>query len=715
MKIRTLLVMTTAFACLAQGQAQRREVSERYSVPVDIPMTGTLTYHVIPDGKGENVKDGPLSIRASQKPISAVVNFERLTISGSYSLDANYRNGQLNGKFSVSTTMNSKSYRSNQTATYTMNGNFLNGKPNGNFTARYKSPNAELNVNYKNGKLVGSYYLKSFVSGYGNRNYKGTLTANGDLTGKWEIEKGTKKETEYHTFINNVRVDYYDNESSTPKDIIEKSKLFAQGKISEKELFEQGYMVFEDEIPLGDYASDVILRSDVVEFRKLGGYDFSDDLTHKYKYLKKIAYLSDAGFNGFIVWIKGNMEDPDFSSYDFSHQYGYMFNQTNTKKSVSKYLGIDDNGHYYVSTEGFGCSTLPDKALCRSLYYCERTFLSPKQVENISDSIDKFRRKFAIDFIGYLKLNEYDYNHKFLKLDESTIKMMGYPKISELEEDLRKIRFDTLEKTADKQFYILRYYDDTYYLKDNAIEELKTQINKVHKLKEQYLEEHSMNLIGYLKMNNYNYQLYFSNIEKIGTGKLSYEELSQLEKNLNSINLNQLSMTSDSLYYYFTDEYKHVYFIKSSATKELQDYQQSIQESKKGMLVRLLSKTYGNTIEVDIENSYMNRPDIFKILNNLHFLIGQSGTSIAFDTESPKRFCIEGMPDQTYWQLDLNKAVKKLTKITHIKITGIDGNTVHCEFTRKKKFIYQIDIEFKDGKIMATSLDFEKATILQKL
>lgn len=231
MKIRTLLAMTIAVASLVQVQAQRREVSERYTVPVDIPMMGTLTYSVIPDEKGENVKDGPLSIRASQKPISGVVDFVKTTISGNYSLDANYSNGMLNGKFSVSTTMNAKSYRRNQTVTYTMSGNFLNGKPNGNFIVRYQSPNDELNVNYKNGKLVGSYYLKSFVSDHGNRNFKGTLTANGDLTGKWEIEEGIKRETEYYTFVNNVRVDYYDNESSTPKEMVEKSKLFAQGKI----------------------------------------------------------------------------------------------------------------------------------------------------------------------------------------------------------------------------------------------------------------------------------------------------------------------------------------------------------------------------------------------------------------------------------------------------------------------------------------------------
>lgn len=473
-------------------------------------------------------------------------------------------------------------------------------------------------------------------------------------------------------------------------------------------------MVFEDEIPLGRYANNVILRSDVVEFNKLGGFNFSSDLTHKYKYLKKIVYLTEDGFNGLLDWVKRDIENSDFNQYSFSDKYGYIFRSTNVDKSINKYLGIDDNGHYYVVTSGFGGSTLPDKALCHSLYYCDRTYISRKQAETFSDSIDKFRRKFAIDFLGYLKLID-KHSYTFKKLDESSIKSMRYSDISELEENLKGIRLDTLEMTADKQFYIVKYYSDIYYLKSSAVDEHKTQIDKVHELKEQYKKERSMNLIEYLKLNNNNYQRYFCNIEKIETGKLRYEDLSHLEQNLNSISLDQLSMTPDSLYYYFADKYNNYYFIKSSALNELQTYKQSIKDIKKEMLFRLLSQTYGNTIEVDTENSYMNRPDIFKILNNLYFLVGQSGTSIAYDDESPQRFCIEGMQDQTYWRLELSNAVKKLTKITHIKITDIDGNIVHCEFTRKKKFLYQIDIEFKDGKIMATSLDFKKATFLQKL
>lgn len=621
-KSKTLLITTIIIACLAQGQAQRQEVSERYSVPVDIPMTGTLTYHVIPDGKGENVKDGPLSIRASQKPISAVVNFEKLTISGSYSLDANYRNGQLNGKFSVSTTMNSKSYRSNQTATYTMNGSFLNGKPNGNFTARYKSPNAELNVNYKNGKLVGSYYLKNFVSGYGNRNYKGTLTANGDLTGKWEIEKGTKKETEYHTFINNVRVDYYDNESSTPKDIIEKSKLFAQGKISEKELFEQGYMVFEDEIPLGDYASDVILRSDVVEFKKLGGYDFSDDLTHKYKYLKKKVFLNENGLEVFLKWIKESIQ------YPFSYGNGNFYRFGTCPSDVSRpeyteYIGIDERGEKYVLTGHSELTTASSRDMCQTLYCCDKIYLSDEQFKTITESLEQFRREEAWDlkeFMDKTKKYAYEEQQMYYRIWNMESDQLKYDEITMMEKILKDVHFDTMETTADKQFFLFPL-----------------------------------------------------------TGN------------------------------------RNILYVSQKALETRDAMLEKLKQKKHNIVSGLFKQGYFKEIEVDLNNDYMEHPHILPIIDNLNFLIEKSAFSIAYDEQAPKRFNPEGMASPSLWQSDLNNAVKKLTKITHIKITGIDGNTVHCEFTRKKKFIYQIDIEFKDGKIMATSLDFEKATILQKL
>ena len=85
---------------------------------------------------------------------------------------------------------------------------------------------------------------------------------------------------------------------------------------------------------------------------------------------------------------------------------------------------------------------------------------------------------------------------------------------------------------------------------------------------------------------------------------------------------------------------------------------------------------------------------------------------MAYNDYAYKYFCTDGVEDQEFWRLELGKRIKKFTKITHIRLTGIDNDTVYCEFTKKGKEVYQTSVKIKDNKILVTSIDFEGAKLI---
>ena len=589
--------------CSAEISAQRQQVTEFYRPPLDIPMEGKITYSYIVGKDGENIKDGPLSIKASLNNFERYVQLQKMTINGNYNLTANYKNGNMNGTLALNSRTTYTHGSRSQVESFTLNGNFKDGIPNGNFVANYVTTvEAKMNVNYNNGKLVGPYMVDYSTALVDREAIKGTLTQSGELTGRWDFNYIDERFT--YTFLKGVRLSSSGKDSSTPPALVEKARQLANGTITEEKLREQGIMVFEDSINLGIHTNRIILRDNVISFRDLRGCDFSTPNFKKFKYLKKMEYLTDEGFNVLISSIRKAIIENDYNvdNFDKLVQCNDHFERTiATDERGMKYVKTGAY-YYYLTTAGEFKGTSID-----------RFYLTKEQAAVLPGKIDEIKRETAVGLMDFLKIayeNEFDRKFGIMKRFDSanpTIK-----DITQLYDNLSYVRMDTLQTTTDKEFMILEAKNGVFYVKKTAADELE----------------------------NYKTKL--------------------------------LNLSKD----YFT-------------------------------------KLYQQNITIDYNESIMsNIKNLDSILQSLNYLVNKSSTSMAYNDYAYKYFCTDGVEDQEFWKLELGKRIKKFTKITHIRLTGIDNDTVYCEFTKKGKEVYQTSLKIKDNKILVTSIDFEGAKLI---
>lgn len=589
--------------CSAEISAQRQQVTEFYRPPLDIPMEGKITYSYIVGKDGDNIKDGPLSIKASINNFERYVQLQKMTINGNYNLTANYKNGNMNGALSLNSRTTYTHGSRSQVESFTLNGNFKDGIPNGNFVANYVTTvEAKMNVNYNNGKLVGPYMVDYSTALVDREAIKGTLTQNGELTGRWDFNYIDERFT--YTFLKGVRLSSSSKDSSTPPALVEKARQLANGTITEEKLREQGIMVFEDSIDLGVHANRIILRDNVISFRDLRGCDFSTPNFKKFKYLEKVEYLTDEGFNYLISTVRNAIVRNEYNINDFG-------TLSSSNDHFERVIGTDDKGLKYVKAQNWIYHLTTIGEFKGKLY--DKVYLTKEQAAALPGKIDGIKRETAIGLMDFLKIayeNEFDRKFGIMKRFDSanpTIK-----DITQLYDNLSTVRMDTLQTTSDKEFMILEAKNGVFYVKKSAADEL----------------------------DNYKTKL--------------------------------LNLSKD----YFTKLYQQNITI---------DYNESI---------------IGNIKNLD------------SILQSLNYLVNKSSTSMAYNDYAYKYFCTDGVEDQKYWKLELGKRIKKFTKITHIRLTGIDNDTVYCEFTKKGKEVYQTSVKIKDNKILVTSIDFEGAKLI---
>lgn len=589
--------------CSAETSAQRQQVTEFYRPPLDVPMEGKITYSYIVGKDGDNIKDGPLSIKASLNNFQRYVQLQKMTINGNYNLTANYKNGNMNGALSLNSRTTYTHGSRSQVESFTLNGNFKDGIPNGNFVANYVTTvEAKMNVNYNNGKLVGPYMVDYSTALVDREAIKGTLTQNGELTGRWDFNYIDERFT--YTFLKGVRLSSSGKDSSTPPALVEKARQLANGTITEEKLREQGIMVFEDSIDLGIHTNRIILRDNVISFRDLRGCDFSTPNFKKFKYLKKMEYLTDEGFNVLISSIRKAIIENDYNvdNFDKLVQCNDHFERTiATDERGMKYVKTGAY-YYYLTTAGEFKGTSID-----------RFYLTKEQAAALPGKIDEIKRETAVGLMDFLKIayeNEFDRKFGIMKRFDSanpTIK-----DITQLYDNLSTVRMDTLQTTSDKEFMILETKTGVFYVKKSAADEQE------------------------------NYKTKLLNLSK--------------------------------------------------------DY---------------FAKLYQQNITIDYNESIIgNIKNLDSILQSLNYLVNKSSTSMAYNDYAYKYFCTDGVEDQEYWKLELGKRIKKFTKITHIRLTGIDNDTVYCEFTKKGKEVYQTSVKIKDNKILVTSIDFEGAKLI---
>lgn len=589
--------------CSAEISAQRQQVTEFYRPPLDIPMEGKITYSYIVGKDGDNIKDGPLSIKASINNFERYVQLQKMTINGNYNLTANYKNGNMNGALSLNSRTTYTHGSRSQVESFTLNGNFKDGIPNGNFVANYETTvEAKMNVNYNNGKLVGPYMVDYSTALVDREAIKGTLTQNGELTGRWDFNYIDERFT--YTFLKGVRLSSSSKDSSTPPALVEKARQLANGTITEEKLREQGIMVFEDSIDLGVHTNRIILRDNVISFRDLRGCDFSTPNFKKFKYLEKVEYLTDEGFNYLISTVRNAIVRNEYNINDFG-------TLSSSNDHFERVIGTDDKGLKYVKAQNWIYHLTTIGEFKGKLY--DKVYLTKAQAAALPGKIDEIKRETAVGLMDFLKIayeNEFDRKFGIMKRFDSanpTIK-----DITQLYDNLSTVRMDTLQTTADKEFMILETKTGVFYVKKSAADELE----------------------------NYKTKL--------------------------------LNLSKD----YFTKLYQQNITI---------DYNESI---------------IGNIKNLD------------SILQCLNYLVNKSSTSMAYNDYAYKYFCTDGVEDQELWKLELGKRIKKFTKITHIRLTGIDNDTVYCEFTKKGKEVYQTSVKIKDNKILVTSIDFEMAKLI---
>lgn len=589
--------------CSAEISAQRQQVTEFYRPPLDIPMEGKITYSYIVGKDGDNIKDGPLSIKASINNFERYVQLQKMTINGNYNLTANYKNGNMNGALSLNSRTTYTHGSRSQVESFTLNGNFKDGIPNGNFVANYVTTvEAKMNVNYNNGKLVGPYMVDYSTALVDREAIKGTLTQNGELTGRWDFNYIDERFT--YTFLKGVRLSSSGKDSSTPPALVEKARQLANGTITEEKLREQGIMVFEDSIDLGIHTNRIILRDNVISFRDLRGCDFSTPNFKKFKYLEKVEYLTDEGFNYLISTIRNAIVRNEYNINDFG-------TLSSSNDHFERVIGTDDKGLKYVKAQNWIYHLTTIGEFKGKLY--DKVYLTKEQAAALPGKIDEIKRETAIGLMDFLKIayeNEFDRKFGIMKRFDSanpTIK-----DITQLYDNLSTVRMDTLQTTSDKEFMILEAKNGVFYVKKSAAEELD------------------------------NYKIKLLNLSK--------------------------------------------------------DY---------------FAKLYQQNITIDYNESIIgNIKNLDSILQSLNYLVNKSSTSMAYNDYAYKYFCTDGVEDQELWKLELGKRIKKFTKITHIRLTRIDNDTVYCEFTKKGKEVYQTSVKIKDNKILVTSIDFEGAKLI---
>lgn len=276
--------------------SQNRQASTTFTIDTAWPLLGNYSYSYYLDDSGNAVLNGPFSV-VGKENISGVVYkyWYQASVNGSYNLTGSAKDGMMNGPIALKSSIKlSATNGESSNCTYILNGNFNNGYPHGAFNLSYKDDwDATVNVNYKNGILVGSYKISAMVDNL-LRDITGTLSQEGKMIGVWKYG-GSYEET----YVNGVLISKVDGAEGkgTPPAMIEKARAYASGQLSKEQLKADNIYVCTDSVDLGMTAWAVILRRDVINWDKLPGYMFSKSAYVKYEYLTQKLFFSDLGFD----------------------------------------------------------------------------------------------------------------------------------------------------------------------------------------------------------------------------------------------------------------------------------------------------------------------------------------------------------------------------------------------------------------------------------
>lgn len=382
MKRRILLTGIVSILIGCNVFAQRQKETVNFLAEFEWNFRGDYTYQFILQENGKNLLDGPFDMKATiNEKYSGYKTFYTSTITGKYTLTGGHSEGYIHGPLALTANMNfSATNGEKQNYTYSLKGNFNKGIPEGNFVVKYPSYGIDVNVNYKGGKLVGSYSLKA-TEDYLPFSSVGTLTSDSKPTGVWKFSDATS--AWQITYLNGVVI----NRSDYDADLQAKAKSYASGAISKEELAKGNIYVKKDSMALGRDAWMQILHQGIA-YDKLGHYAFSSSEFVKFEYLDRLPFFTTEG----VEKLKHGLITGEGLS-DFSLRDGFTKGKENLYTEF--YSGMVQ---YDSSADLYFCEVHKNSTLCDFCVgypdwtkYYEKIYMTTEQFEDIQKCLHESR------------------------------------------------------------------------------------------------------------------------------------------------------------------------------------------------------------------------------------------------------------------------------------------------------------------------------------
>lgn len=444
---RTFLFVLMLVMCISINSfAQNNQKSvDFYKVTEWIQIPGTMTFGYIVDEDGNLVKNGAVTINCKES-----IPYKGGTVSGDYTLNANYDKGLLNG--SAKSNSRCKVVAPNgESLEYvrTFSGSFKKGLPHGTFNVTYAingDYDIQQTVNYKDGKLVGAYY--NYYEDEENIYYgadmhlKGTLDEQGRLIGTWKVNEIDMQ------FQKGVLISETSSKFSTRPDLVELSKKYANGQITKEQLAEKNISIKQDTLNLGKYAKMVITEKSGFEFEELSGWDFSMENEVPYESLVETSMLTQSGLNMLIEYIqKGGYGSGSSISYEFGLydqyrrgddnddvKYGVVRNEENgycikffdedQMRTYSK--GSDKSGFVYLTEKQMTyLDSVVEVSLVENASTLHDYFRNVKQVERFREKGEELIKKLKTPYTGNGNYMLYDSDYKIKYFTKESVEEFG--------------------------------------------------------------------------------------------------------------------------------------------------------------------------------------------------------------------------------------------------------------------------------------------------
>ena len=336
-----LICVLTSVCQSVFSQAFYKKVEE-VEIPERFSSLTNVEYRCLDDGEGW-LKHGSLKI-------NDVIDLEMWsdfnTGKDTYTLSTNYKEGMLNGTFTMSHKEN-YSYIDwdyddapmvSVNSSSSFSAKFIEGVPDGALKlqysikgdylfsysggSRYAQPDISkisLTCSFKKGILVGAFSLKAKEGLKGKEDVvSGTFTSAGKMTGKWSIDGET---------VNLLNGVYLDSESYDAN-LKSLAKKFGEGKLTLEQL-EKDYCVrvYEEENDILEDLEEVIIAENLlIPWEDIGGYDFTSAEMPPLQTLGYLPSVTEEEMKMMVESIKGldvvkHHPDSFFSDGDYACKY----------------------------------------------------------------------------------------------------------------------------------------------------------------------------------------------------------------------------------------------------------------------------------------------------------------------------------------------------------------------------------------------------------